>query len=122
MKKIFRKITGIFTIFVLLVAVNMVFAQTPKRIELAKGENSATIRATGKQFYVFHADTDKTIKIRLVSKGNRATFDLFDAENSDLSEGTDGRTLEMQIGTVGEYRLNISADKRTAFTLFISIK
>lgn len=119
--KLFRTTTK-FVIALIILVGNAVFAQRAKRIEIPSGETSTVVQGTGNKYYVFRVNADRTLKIRIVSKGNRATFDLFSQENSDMSEGSDGRNVELTTSEANEYRLNVAAPKGTAFTLNISIK
>lgn len=122
MKNDLRQITLAATIALILSLAVTAFGQSrAKRLEPAK-QGALSLKATGNQSYVFRIGADQSLKIRLVSKGRRASFDLLDAENTELSEGTDGRELEMTTAVAGDYRLNIQAPKGVAFTLKISIK
>lgn len=122
MKNNLQKITAVLAIGLILFAANISFAQTAKRIEFANGASSATVKGAGNQSYALRVGAGQKIKLRLVSTDNTATFDCLDAEGSDLSEGSDGRTLEMTAGTAGDYSIHVQAAKGAPFTLTVVVK
>ena len=122
MKSQSRKfLTAILLIAAICVCQNDIFAQTAKRISFTKGKTSTVVKGAGNQSYVIRIGADQNCKIQLVSAKNAALLEVLDTEGMDLTEGSDGRSFEGSFSQAGDYRINVSAKGKTAFTLKISI-
>lgn len=125
MKKHLTKIlSAAFLSFALCLCQNPISAQekASKAIQFAKGKTSTVVTGKGSQTYTLRVAAGQDCKIQLVSAKNAAQLEVLDAEGMDMTEGSDGRSFEGGFANAGDYRINVTAPAKTAFTLKITVK
>lgn len=123
MKNYTRNIfTAVLLIAALFICKNDIYAQDAKRIEFAKGKTSTVVKGIGNQSYVIEIGAGQSCQIQLVSAKKSATLEFLNADGMDLTEGSDGRSFDGSFENAGNYRINIAASGKTAFTLKITVK
>lgn len=119
-----KELVKLLIMFTLIVGISVAASAqaTPKPIQIPKGKTQTVVNGTGMQNYTIKLADNQELKLKLVSKGNKATYSLFDSAGSDLSEGSDGLSFEGSFAAGGEYKIQISAPRGLAFTLTVSVK
>lgn len=96
-------------------------AQDAQKIEMPAGKTSVSVKGTGTKTYTLKIEAGTDCKITLVSRGNRATFEMLDPAGSDITEGNDGRTFEGSFAEAGEYKITVSGGAKLAHTLTVKL-
>lgn len=96
-------------------------AQSAQKIEMPAGKTSVSVKGVGTKTYTVTIAANTDCKITLLSRGNKAAFEILDAAGSDMTEGSDGRSFEGSFAEAGEYTIKVTGTAKLAHTLTIKL-
>lgn len=127
-----KKIAGSILISILLFS-QVVFTQTTKRIQFAKGQSSATVTGThesdGQTFYKVGAKKGQKLTVVFKSNvGKNAGIVIFapdpDGEHKLIwgEDGLGSKSMEFDLDFTGDYEIEVGSTRRCSYTLTVKIR